>query len=358
MFAGVKPRWGRAAAVLLAVLLCAGLGGCLQHPLHHTRWEVLAYLEENFPGEKIKVSLLHGTEPDDRYSRTKWVWKCRFADMPDVVFHVSSSWWSSSGPIPIAGYDLFDDVKPVFWNYYMDRYESEGGRLDAWEIKNYTLTLDYSSMEQIPLAAEQFQAFIEWLGEQPHAGSTIGAVGGVYNLSGPLPTWYLDDRYDVYYESADTMVDKCGEMLKRYCAFYDLPCEDCTQEELQAYAAAAWPWDHDAFRLQHGGEQVPLDTFAGIGLCYRHFSFAGLYELLSRLGVEVEGAPERFSVSGADGCLYEFSYDFYDREDGKWYYIRDGEQIDGSGQAGRAPIVSMDDSELFQNMADVRFEFD
>ena len=66
---------------------------------------------------------------------------------------------------------------------------------------------------------------------------------------------------------------------------------------------------------------------------YYGISFGSLYEILRREGFDVSGDVWHYSFTGADGSVYEISYDFIDSlytdydytpRDG-YYYLRDGE---------------------------------
>ena len=361
----------RAAVLLLAGLLCIGLSGC--HPLHHSRKEVRSYI-----GSSVRVSWLPQAKLEGiPILGDTWRWRCHYADMPQVVFYVSD-YWSL-----VDGFELFDNEEDVFWKYYLNQYLSESeGSLDAWEIReaygNQYLKLDFASMEQAYRAAEQLQAFCDWLNQQPHSPSRWIT----FQLTGPLPVWRLEDSdsvctsgtviyHDSYAETTgkmpyDVMADRCATILMEYYAFYNLPCPGCTPEDVRSYALKAWPWDGEwgydyPDAVQYGGEELPLDTFAGIGMERGFVSYGGFYDMLSLLGVPTQGAPEHFSFTGADGCRYEFSYEFFEEtdEESLWYFTRDGEHLT-SGAAyltDGAPLLSLEDERL-QDMAGLQFIYE
>ena len=119
------------AAVLLAAMVWAGLSSCLEHPFHHSRREVVAYLEENFPGEDITVSRDYTEEPDKDYDRTVRTWDCWFADLLDAVFTAGSAW--GTGP-SAPGYSVLCDEDEVLWRYHLDQYLTGAGSLDTWSV--------------------------------------------------------------------------------------------------------------------------------------------------------------------------------------------------------------------------------
>ena len=47
-------------------------------------------------------------------------------------------------------------------------------------------------------------------------------------------------------------------------------------------------------------------------------SYGGLYTLLIRLDFDVKGTAEHFTVTGADGHSYEFSYSFWEEKELDW----------------------------------------
>lgn len=334
------------AAVLLATMVWAGLSSCLEHPFHHSRREVVAYLEEKFPGEDITVSRNCTEEPDKDYDRTVRTWDCRFTDLPDAVFQVNSSWWNG-GPVPVAGYGLGDNARRTLWNYYLEQYLQGVGSLDAWVIENNELTLSYSSMDPVCPAQEQLQAFYDWLTAQPHAQDPLSATVRLTDLplpAGNLGTWeYIRPEETSWASACGDMEEVCAGMLRAYYAFYGLPCPGYGPEEQAAFALERWTWTPGTYphpsACSRDGKSVPLSAFTGIGLEGEYISYAGLYEMLSRLDFAPEGSPEAFSFTGADGALYEFSYENVLPREGQtdWlYYWKDGQPVQcGSNGAPR-----------------------
>lgn len=64
-------------------------------------------------------------------------------------------------------------------------------------------------------------------------------------------------------------------------------------------------WDRDAMsvcpQVRDGEEQVSAELFARIGADHLRISYGGLHEMLRRLDMAVEGTPEHFWFTGADG---------------------------------------------------------
>ena len=78
------------------------------------------------------------------------------------------------------------------------------------------------------------------------------------------------------------------DSVKKYYAFYQLPCDEFSQTELDEYAVNAWPWTPKP-RVRQGEEVLPPELFTGIGLESGVISYGGLYTLLVRLDFDVKG---------------------------------------------------------------------
>lgn len=309
----------RAWLLLLAALL---LTGCRVH----SRWDVEDYLQELYPGERVVVSrryreISHGT----KVTRT---WDCWFADLPEAVFEVGSAW--GEGP-PAPGYSLLCDGDEVLWRYHLDRYLlSDGSALSAWAVEDGRLSLRYGSEAEIVAAVEQLQAFYDWYAVQTHAPQPPMAACDL--AQPPLPVWHICPTVKISALDTAYLERTCREQLRGYYAFYDIPGGGFSLEELQE--ARAWP---DTIAVCRGEERLPAP--AGVVLAYFHISFGWFYELLEQLDFSPQGTPEDFSVTGADGRSYQFSYSF--QTDGAWYYLRDGEQVTADADTDTAPILRL-----------------
>lgn len=372
----------------LACLLagCLLLSGCGDHWRPHSRREVLQFVQEKFPGEDVTVAksftnptLENGKPSPDR------IWACWFTDLPGVVFHVESRRYTG-GPVPMIDYSLYHDRDHVFWSYYLEQYQDGVGSFSLWNAAAYgNPEFSFSSMADVSQAAEQLRAFYRWYQSQPHAGRPRSATCRLDGL--PLPPGALasdsftlttpdvladEPRMSFAYDAAE-MEALCTGMLQSYYAFYRLPCPDFSQEELAAFAAENWAasWTEGQARstvphLSQDGKAVPVELvsgvgvepYAGSGLEFSYLSYGGLFELLTRLELAPEGGPEWFSVTGADGALYEFSYSFTQTEASRtwWYYTRDGEPAEYCRNiAGGMPILRVGGAE-FQAITGLKFQ--
>lgn len=375
--------FSRPAALLAGCLLLSLLPGCGDHWRPHSRREVLSYVEEQFPGEQVTVAedfanpLLDNGKPS-----SERVWDCCFTDLPDVVFHVRSRRLSASD-VPILDYSLTNDRDRVFWDHYIEQYRAGADQLSLWNTAtDGTLDFHFSSMADVPQAAEQLRTFYDWFESQPHAGQPRYATLGLDGL--PLPAGYpiisrislntpsasISNPRATFHDPAD-MEELCAGMLKTYYAFYRLPCPDFSREELDSFARATWDSDWTEGesrttvpRLSQDGRAVSVALFSGIGIIpqagsglqFSYLSYGGLFDVLVRLGLKPEGGPESFTVIGADGAFYEFSYRFTDTDGDEswWHYNRDGESIQCADADG-IPILRIASDE-FQAITGLAFQ--
>lgn len=325
---------GRALALSIGLTVLVLLfSSCNNGPWLFTNRQVKEYLDQKYPGEHIQVQ---------QKGLNSWI--CWFDDLPDAVFRVKVI-SKGSGPIPVYHNALDSDASNVIWMYYLDTYQKEVSSLDAWEIgqaQGGDLRLQYTSMQQVHIAAEQLQAFYDWAEDKPHT-EYLGKGSYYYSLSGLLP-WQNSVSESIQIcdqgpkDSIDEVIGQCADALMTYYAFYNLPCDDFTAKEISDFAIKCWAWTSNGYpKIWDGEEELPGVQFAGIGVDGQTISYGGLYEMLTRLGMAVDGTSEYFSFTGADGAKYEFSYNFCQEvtiQDGKthitWYYLRNGYMVDNT----------------------------
>ena len=135
--------------------------------------------------------------------------------------------------------------------YYLDAYRAEGGSLDAWTFEegkwdNDTyLSVAYETMETARQAAGQLDSFFRWAEGRPHT-DLLGTGGYDLYMETGLP-WKTDRTWEQRIcsqgigDSLEEVLAQCAEPLLAYHAYYRLPTDDFTQEELDAFAEEAWP---------------------------------------------------------------------------------------------------------------------
>ena len=349
--------------LLLCLLVCglflALFTACSDHPLPHSRREVQAYLREEYPGEEITAAK-RWTPHINRYNNEDGrVWDCYYKDLPEVPFQVMS-FRRTGGPVVLYGYDITDNYMRTFLEYYLTQYQKTVGSLDVQSQAYYQLDADFSGLAEARTVAEQMEAFCIWFGAQPHAPPLPSLKCSLENML--LPVQVLEDSF-AYIDlksnpnAEESILTECTRLLKDFYAFYNIQSPEFPSETLTAYAAARWK-DVQGTLYQSNGEVlpasvldgIPLTPDAGTQLPYLLISYGGLYELLCRLGLEPEGVPEYYTVTGADGHVYEFSYAPASVESGLcWPLRRDGEPLECPHRdtVDCAPVLQLR-GELFQ----------
>ena len=335
-------------AVGMACLLVLSLIGCYEYRGPYTKADVEEYLTGRYPDETIHIR-----------QKGLQTWDCWFGELPDAVFQV---WVGQGGgdPVPMLYSRLVSDEAEVIPAYYLEQYQKEGGSLDAWELSDKILDTQYASIADAAPALEQLSAFFTWIEGKPLARLM---PKGQYKYQPELP----DRTYSPQFHSFQEMVvhgpqdkpeavqEALGDSVKKYYAFYCLPCDEFSQTELEEYAVKTWPWTPKP-RVRQGEEILPPELLAGIGLESGVISYGGLYTLLTRLDFDVKGTEEHFTVTGADGHSYEFSYSFWEEREMDWtnnqtitlpvwYHLRDGYPVGVEGETSwfyRGPVIDLD----------------
>jgi len=321
------------------------LTSCYEYRGPYTNEQVQELLDNRFPGEAITFK-----------KKSNKVWNCWFDDLPEAVFQVREA-KGGGDPVPAFYSYLACNASDVLWRYYVELYCEKTGSLDCWNISNLDsgetcFYLSFTTVKEISQAMEQLKAFYEWGVEQPHwehmtarcsdrifctyEGDKLPAVSPLRHNYNQRPG-----------KDCDKLLEHYQDVIQEYYAYYLLPCTEFTQEELLSYAEKAWDWTElrgAPERVLRGEEQLPLEMFSGVKIygranCYAKVSFGGLYVMVSRLGLEVSGTPDHFAFKGANGSIYEFSYDFcYETDISRtsskerivtvWYYLCDGARVE------------------------------
>lgn len=354
---------------LMVIVVFFGLfTACSEHPFHHSRREVVNYLKEEYPGEEITVARRAYAGVDEEGDEDgSEVWDCYFTGLPGAVFH-ATSYRLNGGPVPVWGYGLSDNAMVSIRNYYIDAYTDTGKSLDAWTWE-YGFEMEFTSMEDAERAGEQIEDFYDFYTHQPHAQVTSNLWCKIGDM--PYPTSVLRDHFEFVdpYESGNIQEDikaACETILKDYYTFYRVSSPEFTEEELTEYANDTW-WCWDGVVYDENRERVPDTIFDGIGLmnnggtqlAYLNISYGGLYELLPRLGLEPVGTPEDYTVTGADGRSYGFSYQNPELVYGEpcWTAAVDGvaEECTHFSASDCAPVLQLS-SELFRSLTGLTVE--
>ncbi len=335
-------------AVGMACLLVLSLIGCYEYRGPYTRADVEEYLTGRYPDETIHIR-----------QKGLQTWDCWFGELPDAVFQV---WVGQGGgdPVPMLYSRLVSDEAEVIPAYYLEQYQKEGGSLDAWELSDKILDTQYASIADAAPALEQLSAFFTWIEGKPLVRLM---PKGQYKFQPELPWRTYSPQFHSFQEMVvhgpqdkpEAVEEALEDSVKKYYAFYCLPCDEFSQTELEEYAVKTWPWTPKP-RVRQGEEILPPELLAGIGLESGVISYGGLYTLLTRLDFDVKGTEEHFTVTGADGHSYEFSYSFWEEREMDWtnnrtitlpvwHHLRDGYPVGVEGETSwfyRGPVIDLD----------------
>ncbi len=335
-------------AVGMACLLVLSLIGCYEYRGPYTKADVEEYLTGRYPDETIHIR-----------QKGLQTWDCWFGELPDAVFQV---WVGQGGgdPVPMLYSRLVSDEAEVIPAYYLEQYQKEGGSLDAWELSDKILDTQYASIADAAPALEQLSAFFTWIEGKPLVRLM---PKGQYKFQPELPWRTYSPQFHSFQEMVvhgpqdkpEAVEEALEDSVKKYYAFYCLPCDEFSQTELEEYAVKTWPWTPKP-RVRQGEEILPPELLAGIGLESGVISYGGLYTLLTRLDFDVKGTEEHFTVTGADGHSYEFSYSFWEEREMDWtnnrtitlpvwHHLRDGYPVGVEGETSwfyRGPVIDLD----------------
>ena len=343
----IFTNWKRIFVVGIACLLALSLVGCYEYRGPYSKADVEEYLTGRYPDETLHIQ-----------QKGLQTWECWFDELPAPAFRV---WVGQGGgdPVPMLYSRLVSDEAEVLPEYYLEQYQEEGGSLDAWELRDSIFYTQYSSMADASSALEQLSAFFAWTEGKPLAQLV---PKGQYNFQPELPWRTWAPQFNNFQESvvhgpqdeSETVREELEDSVKKYYAFYCLPCDEFSQTELEEYAVNTWLWAPKP-SVRQGEEILSPELFTGIGLEIGVISYGGLYTLLTRLDFDVKGTAEHFTVTGADGHSYEFSYSFWEEKEMDWtnnetitlpvwYHLRDGYPVgieDETGWMYRGPVIGL-----------------
>lgn len=338
----------KALAVGTVCLLALSLVGCYDYRGPYSKADVEEFLAGKYPDEAITIQ-----------QKGLQKWNCWFEEVPDAVFHV---WVGQGGgdPVPMLYSRLVSDEREVIPAHYLKQYQKEGGSLAAWQLSDNVLLTRYTSIAEAAPALEQLSAFFAWLEGKPLAQLV---PKGEYQFQPELPWRTYFPEFHHFREmivhkpedEPEAVRQALADSVKKYYAFYRLPCEEFSQRELEEYAVKTWSWTPKP-QVRQGEDILPPELLAGIGLESGVISYGGLYTLLTRLDFDVKGSAEHFTVTGADGHFYEFSYSFWEEREMDWtnnrtitlpvwYHLQDGYPVavkDGTSWYHRGPVIDID----------------
>lgn len=327
--------------VCFAVMLCGiiTLSGCTEE---YDRADIIKYVTQNCDIKKFSVSKdYEEVEGDDGYTDKVWTVTVKGDDKLEFVVHDDFHW----GMEALVN-TLWDDYMYVALVHLYEEYD-ECELLELHEekdIRTYAeLVGSYDNLEELEALFEEAEDFAEYAED---CGYDIEFYVN-FRMENPLRDncdrplndgdckgFFRTDGKTDFEDAYETAVKEY--LLTSIIYRFEDKLSEFTEEEIKdavkncKYRVAVSKDGTDS------GELVFYDDLCG-KMYTSAVTFGTLYEILVREGVEVTGDSWHYSFTGADGNIYEVSYDFCDYtyygeigegdEKSGYYYIRNGEKI-------------------------------
>ena len=307
------------------------LSGCSRH---YTQNEAEKWFRENIVDAPVVISEEY-TEEEGEDGYVNHVWTARLKDLPQVEFELISD----AGYNLWATYSMDTTYHYEMGKYYLHEYRRENRESVSLLISsrrgNYlSLGTSYKDREELEQILGQMETFSEYLSHQEYPCEIYYSV-----RFSELQT-LINGEYPETISSTLTVPELRDSALKdfaEYAVVYQLCTDQFSEEELTA--AADNMESYHPVVTRPDGISVSYDDL--LMLYYDDaISFGCLYEILARENFsDTSGSPESFKFTGADGKIYEFSYDFSEQCTPEeiqgfglnpvksFYYLCDGEKI-------------------------------
>ena len=358
---------------VLVGLVLLMLDSCF--PSFNSSGEVMAYLEKNYPGQRIVLSDKY--ETNRGLSKDIRIWTFTLSDYPKDTFHVAS--YISSYPFPMMKnqHGIEDDFEKVvilrrakeFEHGPMKKFDAHTRRLWAhFPELDFSLKpakLELRTVDDIWRAKHLIDAFDQFLGDERlteevqyylrmymqgpcydlnHGGSVAPSDNIVIDKSGKKKGCYIERRFcfgvnrqelcQQFYNDVmefHQLMDSYGNgvnketyqawaenQLRLVKPLLDLPSEE-KRDSLLKLLGVRDDYTGSIF-IDTGMKPYMLVTLSekeeGSGSYNLFFTYPQLHAFCLRSGLQVQGAGDHFRVKGVDGRHYEFSSQFYKEKKG------------------------------------------
>lgn len=376
--------------LLLSLAAILALSGCASP---HTRREAAEWFRKNIADETVAVSKEY-TERENEEGYTERVWTAHLKDLPEVEFELVSTGYYSL----FFSYKMETDYDLVMGEYYLDRFlEEYPDALDRFEalpdryMEELTVCAVYDNPSEIQSLCYDIQRLDDYMASQEHPcrityalsyrepltlPEIFPAAEEILLSDVPLPETYVyetggstnntgyaekekdngSDPYGPEPSVSEQLRSAAENKFAQYALTYRVCMDLCTDGALKNAAR------------QKGDYRFTLTRPDRPDVCYPELilstsdsmSFGCLYEVLLREGCyNVQGTPEEFSFTGADGTAYSFSYSYrtkprqsaYGDYLSEYYYYCSG---DDHIQLEERPIVGQ---ELFTQLTGCGFSW-
>lgn len=325
--------------VLLLIMMVVLLAGCTTD---YERSDIEAYVQKNCPISHFSVS--QAAEPvkdSDGYTDYLWTVEFQTRDGDKLTFHVLDDYYWGMESMSNFLYDDYDQVMLAYLyaDFSATLLSLPAGSGEGPMADFVSLTGTFRDRDELRSLFDELDRFAGYAGQR---GYDLD-VGVDFQLDNPLRDRcaYVIDDGDFHRTLSlknGAFPDRYEDALKGYlltCLDYNF--EDHLAQFTQAEIEAALDGSDQRIAISRGDEEGPWELYPDLGASKYSYgvSFGVLYEILVREGFDVEGDSWHYSFPGADGSVYEISYDFcgypFEQRGGAtepgYYYLKDGEQI-------------------------------
>lgn len=300
---------------LAALLVSCGL---FEHPEYN---DVMALLEKEFPGDDIVLSSRPKTE--GLINEIQY-WDVYFEDEPNITFTVRRGRSRIMNGRKLNGEKLFTSVRidynSVFTKHYFSSYFGEeqqryklrtgiGRELkdrEEWDLDEAVLGIAGMDKKDVNEVSESLRGFAGYVEAARHPTKFNLILRFNYPLEdeGDLPCFVqLPASEKEIYEQLNEFAVIC--QLQNYFALEEAEYKKALGDSCFAVRRLNGEWvEYPELPVNFRGEETSV-------------TIGALYQLAVGEGFEVEGSPEHFWFTGAEGDEYEFSYGIY--EDARAY---------------------------------------
>lgn len=316
------------------------LSGCFTE--EYDRADIIKYVAENIDVKKFSVSKEYEeVKGDDGYTDKVWTVTVEGDDKFEFVVHDDFHWG-----MEVLNNGLQNDYMYVALVYLYEKYD-KCELLELYEEKNIRtsakLVGSYNNLEELKKLfeeAEKFAGYVEKCGydiefyvnfrmKNPLRENCVKTLeAGDFNDS--LKTDGKEDFEEAYSNAVKEY------LLASITYRFEDKLSEFTEEEIKEAVEGCKYRVAVSSDGTYSGKFVFYDDLCG-KIYTSAVTFGTLYEILVREEIAVTGDNWHYSFTGADGSVYEISYDFcdyiyknddYPYEEMKgYYYVKDGEKV-------------------------------
>ncbi len=328
----------------VCLCLCAALLMLTGCTVDYDRSDIDSYVRDTYGITQFRLAK-ESRELVGEDGYTDYLWTVELWEPSGVTFTVTDDYhWGAES---VTNY-LHSDYEARMLVHYAEEY----GALEQLQVKSGTedgltyayLSGSYATRGELESLFRELTAFRDYVAAAGYAVENsffaeflmdFPLRDRMENPDGELSYTVTDGDFSTRVtgvEEADLQA-ALDRMLQTCVAYgYTAPLADFTEGEISSavYRSGDRIWVHEPGMEQ--GMYRALDTALASRYSYG-ISFGALYSVLTETGFAVEGSRWHYTFVGADGAVYEVSYDLYAPNEAEpqaanhYYYIKDGQQV-------------------------------